>query len=189
LRGANHSKDKLISKVSRKIKLFGIPSNAGCLEQGTEKMPEHFRKHGIVEALSAQGVLVEDLGDVPLASFHRHNNSAIRNFPAPQMVWERTESFFETACQPSNEDMIVCVGGDCSIIVGTVAGMNKSIARDDIHILYLDGDIDSIAPDPKQCMGSAGMGLWLLTQKSEYRQNLLTPSQITVIGNKEPPKN
>jgi arginase len=53
----------------------------------------------------------------------------------------------------------------------------------DVHVVYVDGDIDGIAPQPERCMSAAGMALWLTTQASPFRAGpALDPSQVTVLG-------
>jgi arginase family enzyme len=52
-----------------------------------------------------------------------------------------------------------------------------------VHILYVDGDIDGVAPQPERCLSAAAMALWLTTQASPFRAGpTLRPSQVTVIG-------
>jgi arginase family enzyme len=54
---------------------------------------------------------------------------------------------------------------------------------EDVHILYVDGDIDGVAPQPERCLSAAAMALWLTTQASPFRAGPpLRPSQVTVIG-------
>ena len=54
---------------------------------------------------------------------------------------------------------------------------------EDVHILYVDGDIDGVAPQPERCLSAAAMALWLTTQASPFRAGpTLRPSQVTVIG-------
>jgi len=169
-----------------KIQLFDIPASTGCLEPGTELFPAHLRKHGLVKRLAESGIEIVDHGQVPFSDLERHNTPPIRNYPAPRRVWEATESFIASHLH-AKDGLIFALGGDCSIVVGTVSGLQNILGKK-IHLLYLDGDVDSLAPDPAKCVGSAGMGLWLLTQESEFwKRNRLSPSQITVIGNKAPP--
>jgi arginase len=52
-----------------------------------------------------------------------------------------------------------------------------------VHILYLDGHIDGVAPEPERCSSGAMMALWLTTQASPFRAGpTLRPSQVTVLG-------
>ena len=50
-------------------------------------------------------------------------------------------------------------------------------------MLYVDGDIDGVAPQSERCLSAAAMALWLTTQASPFRAGpSLMPSQVTVIG-------
>ncbi len=170
------------------IKLFDLPTNAGCLDLGTEKLPNHFRKYGLVEKLKNLGIQIKDLGEIPVPSEPRNNTPPIRNFPLSYQVWKRTESFLENEFSTEPASFILGLGGDCSMVVGTVAAAARACQRN-IHLLYLDGDVDSIAPDLEKCVGAAGMGLWFLTQKSEFWDGIqISVSQITVIGQKKSPE-
>ncbi|MBI3548689.1 MAG: arginase family protein [Elusimicrobia bacterium] len=170
----------------RPLSLFGVPSSAGCLDSGTELIPGHLRKYGLVDRLSDSGFDVRDLGDVSLPPLPRHNEPPIRNFPSPRTVWERTADFVSTL--DLSNGLPFCLGGDCSIIVGTAGGLLRRFEPGELHVLYIDGDVDSIAPDPKTCSGSAGMGLWLLTQPSPYWSGArLSPAHVTVLGAKRSP--
>ena len=170
----------------KKIFLFDIASDAGCLEQGTEQSPTHFRVNGFAENLRQSAFEVHDLGGVSIPILDRHNRPPVRNFPSPQIVWEKTRAFLAAPEKIENGDTFICLGGDCSITVGTVAAMADRYGAESLHVVYLDGDTDSIVPNPENCVGAAGMGLYFLTNASEYWSGCrLLPSQITVIGNKE----
>jgi len=175
--------------MPKKIQIFDIPTSAGCLEKGTELLAQHFRTHGLLTRLEEKGFKIEDLGGAELPELPRHNSPPIRNYPLPKMVWTITEDFLKSRISEPDTSLLLGLGGDCGIVVGTVRGLSHLHGAQNIHLLYLDGDVDSIAPDPTKCVGSAGMGLWFLTQESEYcPEKTLLPSQITVIGNKKNPE-
>ncbi|MGE0171697.1 MAG: arginase family protein [Oligoflexales bacterium] len=168
--------------------LFDVPSNAGCLEVGTDLFAKHLRTSGIKELIAATGRRVEDLGAIQCNDLPRHNIPPIRNYPSPKIVWERSSRFIKDHGDSLKGGIGICLGGDCSIVVGTATGFAELWGPENVHIIYIDGDVDSMKPDPSKCAGSAGMGLWFLTQKSEYWNGAtIDPKQITVIGNKEPP--
>ena len=170
----------------KKIFLFDVPTSAGCLELGTENTPRHLRSCGLIKNLDEAKVTVTDLGAIALPELQRHNNPPIRNFPSPRIVWEETASFLGSQKPAGENEIYLCLGGDCSIVVGTASGVAQWYDSSKIHVLYLDGDTDSIRPGMEKCVGSAGMGLWFLTHTSEYwDQFQMSPAQITVIGNKE----
>ena len=165
-----------------KIKFFEIPSNAGCLETGTESFPLHFRKTELLSRLAKNGIESDDRGAVSIPAFERHNRPPIRNFPAPRQVWEGIDLLLHSVL-PTNE-LILCMGGDCSIVVGTVGSL--AAVYPSLHVMYLDGDSDFFSPSQNRCLGAAAMGTWLLTQDSDFWSGKkLVASQLSLIGTKE----
>jgi arginase family enzyme len=69
---------------------------------------------------------------------------------------------------------------------GCRVGTARALVRargEDVHVLYVDGDIDAMAPEPGRCLSAAAMALWLLTQPSPFRDGPgVGPSRVTVIG-------
>jgi arginase len=178
-----------VTEAKTKIQIFDIPTSAGCLERGTELLPQHFRKHGLLTKLQEREFEISDLGAVDLPDQPRHNTPPIRNYPLSKIVWSKTHEFIKRKVSASDSSLLLGLGGDCSVVVGSILGLSELHGAQNIHLLYLDGDVDSIAPDSAKCAGSAGMGLWFLTQESEYWPGkTLLPSQITVIGNKKSPE-
>ncbi|TMD43326.1 MAG: hypothetical protein E6I88_01855 [Chloroflexi bacterium] len=57
------------SMTGQTLGLLGVPSSAGAHGPGQEKAPSALRAAGLVEALRAGGLSVDDLGDLPLAAF------------------------------------------------------------------------------------------------------------------------
>jgi hypothetical protein len=76
----------------RKIRLFDIPSNAGCLDLSTELLPVHFRRNGLIEHLERSGAKVSDLGSVTLPELERHIQPPIRNYPSTYIAWKKLDA-------------------------------------------------------------------------------------------------
>jgi hypothetical protein len=67
-------------------------------------------------------------------------------------------------------------------VVGTTQALLRA-TPEDVHVLYLDGDLDAAAPDPERCQSAAAMAVWLVTHGSPFWAGPpLRPSQVTVIG-------
>jgi arginase family enzyme len=74
------------------------------------------------------------------------------------------------------------IGCDCSIVIGTVQALQQAGAEE-VHVLYVDGDFDDAAPDPRRCQSAAAMAIWLLTRESAFWPGpALPPSRVRVIG-------
>jgi arginase len=74
------------------------------------------------------------------------------------------------------------IGCDCSIVVGTTQALLRE-ARQDVHVLYVDGDFDDASPTAERSQSAAALAVWLLTRGSPFWPGpALRPSQVTVIG-------
>jgi arginase len=162
--------------------LLGVPLRTGSLYPGSENDAQAYRDVHIISRLEAAGCRVFDEGDVAIPSYLPHHNiPPIKNWPGPRIAWDcvsdRIAPYLQ---QPGHIPLLI--GADCSIVVGSAHALMR-VYGEDIHILYVDGDIDGIAPRPDRCMSAAGMSLWLATQTSPFRSGpTLKPSQVTVIG-------
>jgi arginase len=167
--------------ASRRVRLIGLPSSAGGLFNGTEDAPRAYRSAGLVTLLAAAGVDVTDGGDVPIPSFlPRHNVPPVRNWPAPRIVWELVAATVAAAYAAGDFPLII--GGDCSVVVGAVAGLVDA-GCGSLHVIYVDGHVDAVAPRADACAGAASMGLWFVTTPSPlWTGPRLDPEAITVVG-------
>src|SRR5262245_9939426 len=131
--------------------------------------------------LQAAGCRVIDEGDVAIPSYLPHHHiPPIKNWPGPRIAWEcigeRVTPYLKTGHVP------LLIGADCSAVVGSAQALMRAHGPD-VHVLYVDGDIDGIAPRADRCMSAAGMALWLATQPSPFRpEPAVDPSRITVLG-------
>lgn len=162
--------------------LFGVPLRSGSLYPGSENDAQAYRDVHIVSRLEASGCRVIDEGDIAIPSYLPHHHiPPIKNWPGPRIAWERvSQSVLPSLRQ--NGHVPLLIGGDCSIVVGSTQAL-MNVYGENVHILYIDGDIDGVAPCSEHCMSAAGMGLWLTTQASPFWSGpLIKPSQITVVG-------
>jgi arginase len=161
--------------------LLGVPLRSGSLYPGSENDAQAYRDARIVARLHAAGCQVIDEGDVAIPSYLPHHHiPPIKNWPGPRIAWdcigERITPYLATGHVP------LLIGADCSAVVGSAQALMRA-HHDDIHVLYVDGDIDGVAPRADRCMSAAGMALWLATQPSPFRaEPAVDPSRITVLG-------
>jgi arginase len=157
-------------------RLLGVPSAAGSLLNGPEFAADLLR-----EAFSSADAIT-DGGNIAIPNYlPRHSVPPIRNWPAPAIVWDLVADAVGSAL--ANEERVLLLGGDCSIVVGSVRAACSVFGRRGVHVVYIDGHIDSVPPAATGCLGAAAMGLWMLTHPSPFSSGpVLFPGQISVIG-------
>jgi arginase len=124
--------------------LIGVPSSAGAHGPGQEKAPSALRKAGLLGALRATGLEVEDLGDLPLARFapdvaNRSRQNQSRVVKVARQVADAVAGAIDRELIP------LVLGGDCTITLGVVAGLLRR--QPDLGLLYFDGDADLKTPE------------------------------------------
>ncbi len=167
--------------------ILGVPLRTGSLYPGSENDAQAYRSVRLLARLQAVGCQAQDDGDVAIPSYLPHHTiPPIRNWPGPRIAWdevgERIRPYLE---QPGHVPLLI--GCDCSIVVGTTQALMRA-SREDVHVLYVDGDFDDAAPDPQHCRSGAALAVWLLTHASPFCAGPpLEPSRVTVIGWSSPP--
>src|SRR5829696_3090022 len=140
----------------RPIAILGAPSNLGLMPlpdgrlRGVDRAPRAYRELGLVERLGAR-----DLGDIeapPYVDFERppggtRNESAIAGY---------SRSLADAVS--SANDFLLVLGGDCSILLGTLLGLRD---RGRIGLAFIDGHCDFALPSISISGGAAGMDLAL----------------------------
>jgi len=166
----------------RMYHLLGVPLRTGSLYPGSENDAQAYRDVHLLQRLEAVGCRVLDEGDVAIPSYLPHHHiPPIKNWPGPRIAWDCvSEHIAAYLQQPGHVPLLI--GCDCSIVVGTTQALMR-VCGEDVHILYIDGDVDGAAPQPERCLSAAAMALWLTTQTSPFWAGpLIKPSQVTVIG-------
>ena len=125
--------------VSR-VTIVGAPTSAGAYAPGQEEGPRAMREAGLLDALAARGVEVADAGDV----------EAFRWAPDPDRpraanlaaVADRARQV--AALVGSADSAVLVLGGDCTVELGTVAGLRDRVER--LGLVYLDLHADLNVP-------------------------------------------
>ena len=124
--------------------VIGAPSSAGAHHAGQELAPAALRAHGFVGALTAAGAAVQDTGDVAGEVFTvDRDNPAHRNLPGVLRMARRVAAAVEQARRGGQVPIVL--GGDCTITLGVVAGVQR--LDPGAALLYFDGDADLGTPD------------------------------------------
>ena len=125
--------------VSR-VTIVGAPTSAGAYAPGQEEGPRAMRDAGLRDALAARGAEVSDAGDVdpfrwaPDPAHPRAANLATVADRARQVA----------ALVAAADSTVLVLGGDCTVELGTVAGLRDQVGR--LGLVYLDLHADLNVP-------------------------------------------
>ena len=136
--------------------LVGVPSSAGTHGIGQEQAPLQFRRAGLVDRLIAAGIEIIDDGDLPLALYRprspdRHQQNLGQVVAVAQRVAGKVDHVVAAGQVP------VVLGGDCTITLGVVAGLQRH--QPGAGLVYFDGDADLNTPATTRSGILDGMGV------------------------------
>jgi arginase len=166
----------------RTYHVLGVPLRTGSLYPGNENDAQAFRDARLLTRLREAGCRAIDEGDVAIPSYLPHHTiPPIRSWPGPRIAWDLvSERITPYLREPGHVPLLI--GCDCSIVVGTTQALLRE-ARQDVHVLYVDGDFDDATPTSERSQSAAALSVWLLTRGSPFWTGpALRPSQVTVIG-------
>lgn len=130
--------------MSADLVVLGVASSAGTHHAGQDQAPRALRAAGLLDRLRSAGLSVDDRGDVVTEVFAvDHAEPTRRNLRAVvRVVRVVADQVAEVDAQGS---VPLVIGGDCTITIGVVAGMQRRRPR--IGLFYFDGDADLATPE------------------------------------------
>jgi arginase len=144
--------------------MIGVPTSAGAHHAGQDRAPAALRAAGIVDRLVAAGVSVSDTGDVAGSVFAvDHDHPRARNLAAVVSVARGVADAVAREVSAGRRPLVV--GGDCTITLGVVAGVQRVYPN--VGLAYLDGDADlgGLSTDGSGILDSTG--IWHLLGEGE----------------------
>lgn len=168
--------------------VLGVPSSAGAYGVGLERAPGALRCAGLLTLLAERGIDVVDAGDLTPVTFRpdpdRPRAQSLGSVvTVARAVADRVHELARQGLVP------IVLGGDCTITLGVVAGLQR--AGLDVRLAYFDGDADLSTPETTRsgildAMGVAHL-LGLPGTAAELagvgpRTPLLTGRQLALIG-------
>jgi arginase len=127
----------------RNVTLIEAPTSAGGYAPGQEDGPRALLEAGLVERLEAAGLGVRRGGQV--TPFRWRPDPANPNAANAAAVIDRAGQVAALVRSAPAEDTIVVLGGDCTVGVGTVAGLQHRVER--LGLVYFDRHADLNVPD------------------------------------------
>jgi arginase len=122
--------------VNRKLAVIGSPSGAGACGVGQERAPGALRDAGLMESLGGVGFEVSDLGDLPVVPWRPDRaKPRAQNLEAVVDMVRRTAARVGDALVERDRTVLV-LGGDCTVGMGTVAGVQSAVGG--VAVAYFD---------------------------------------------------
>jgi arginase len=125
------------------IAVLGVPSSLGAHAPGQEQAPAALRRAGLLEALAARGLDVDDLGDLPVRRWTPDRLSPRAQHAGDVADVAREVAEVVAATSAVSRPMLV-LGGDCTIELGVVSGLLQGGAE--VALVYLDAGCDLNVP-------------------------------------------
>lgn len=120
-----------------------VPSSAGAHHAGQEQAPIALHDLGLPQRLETSGLRIARVARLPMTPFadaERQDDGR-----DAQRVVEVARSVADEVAAATAEGLnVLVVGGDCTLSVGAIAGLQRH--EPDVALAYLDGDADLADP-------------------------------------------
>jgi arginase len=127
----------------RAVTVIQAPSSAGAYAPGQEDGPRALLDAGLVEGLQAGGVATRHGGTV--RAFRWRPDPGSPRAANAGVVIDRAGQVASLVRSAPAQDMVLVLGGDCTVGVGTVAGLRVRGER--LGVVYVDRHADLNVPD------------------------------------------
>jgi len=166
----------------RRVSVLGVPTSAGSHNPGQEKAPAAWRAAGLIGALQAAGLDVEDRGDLEATPYRPvEPDGGLRDTDRVAEVIRRVAA--EVAAIRAAGRLPLVLGGDCTITLGALDGFGGG------GLVYFDGDADLTTPERSASAVADTMGMTHMLgggsprlARLGSRYPLLRPGQVVLFG-------
>jgi arginase len=174
---------------TRRLAVIGAPSGAGACGVGQEQAPAALRAAGLVKQLDRAGFEVDDLGDSRVVPWRPDRaNPRAQNLEAVVDTVRTTARRVGDAL--AEQDRIALVlGGDCTVGIGTVAGLRRAVGRVALAYFDLHSDLNTPASATDGALDWMALGHMLAIEGSEPAlataagdAPLLDPGQVVLFA-------
>lgn len=165
--------------------VIGAPLDSAAKSEGEERAPAALRAAGLVESLEAR-----DIGDAaePLSPPERHGRSGILAFESLVSASERISDAVRDVIAAGDRPLVV--GGDCSLLIGAIAGARGAGLRP--GLLFVDGHADYWDGESSPTGEAADMELSILHGSGARElagmapRPLVDPARTAILGHRPP---
>jgi len=141
-----------------KVAVFGVPSAGGARAGGCERAAFVLRAAGLLDGLRATGATVVNLSDLSMFPFR--DDPAHPTARNAEVVACALRATADEMTRALHEGFTIVIGGDCTLIVGALAGARVSLGRP-VGVVYIDANADLNTPETTPTGFLCGMALSL----------------------------
>jgi arginase len=175
--------------MTRRLAVIGAPSGAGACGVGQEQAPAAIRAAGLIKQLDRAGFEVSDLGDSPVVPWRPDRaNPRAQNLDAVVEVVRTTAGRVADALA-ERDRMVLVLGGDCTVGIGTVAGIRQAIGPVALAYFDLHSDLNTPASATDGALDWMALGHLLAIEGTEPaltaaggKAPLLDPDQVVLFA-------
>jgi arginase len=123
------------------VSLVGIPLDIGKDNVGTDEGPDHLRKNGLLEMLTFLKADYKDLGNIPCPT---REKSVMGDKRAKYLepIAETCKKVAKMVNKELDEErIVVALGGDHSLAMGTISGASVA-CKGDLGVIWIDAHAD-----------------------------------------------
>lgn len=168
--------------------MIGVPSSAGAFANGQEDAPAALRAAGLIDRLRDAGADVDDTGDSPVWRWRPDRaRPRAQNLEAVVDQVRATRARVANATRDGKIGLVL--GGDCTVGIGTVAGVLD--VHDSVGLIYFDlhADMNTPASVIDGALDWTGIAHMLALDGTEpeltrvgRRAPMLRPEQVVLFG-------
>jgi arginase len=177
-------------KHSRKIiDIIGVPSDFGANIEGALMGPAALRTAGLHEKLQSIGRKTQESGDIPVPNRYNLPTEKVENnyVSIVQEICQDLKTASLKALAAQNIPLVL--GGDHSIVIGSLAATCTFYKKDRIGLLWVDTHADINTPQSSHTGNIHGMPISVLLGKGHAeltqlfdKQTTIQPENIVLLG-------
>jgi arginase len=175
--------------MARRVAVIGAPSGAGACGVGQEQTPAAMRAAGLIDQLGRVGFQVDDLGDSPVIPWRpdRANPHAQNLHAVVETVQTTTKRVADALVE--RDRIALVLGGDCTVGIGTIAGIQQAIGPVALAYFDLHSDLNTPATATDGALDWMALGHMLAVEGAEPTLTaaagnapLLDPGQVVLFA-------
>ena len=128
----------------RRVTVIEAPTSAGAYSPGQEKGPRALLDAGLIELLGAAGVAARHGGTV--SAFRWRSDPDSPRAANAGVVVDRAAKVASRVRSAPAGDTVLVLGGDCTVGVGTIAGLGVGLGAERLGVVYVDRHADLNVP-------------------------------------------